>query len=218
MSKEFPNNSDRIVQLVYWVAYRLHLVWAFMFRPATEGVWVAVWSDGNLLLIKNSYRNTITLPGGGMDNNETPVAAAIRELSEEVGIDTTPDQLSLFARYSSTCEFKRDCINLFELELEQALVVEIDHREVSWFAVCSPEQALSVDIVSCPQGKHALAVQSGRFGWWCALVHKANACHLPVETARSLMSWRMIIAKYGTTAHGLRIDMMRPQMPFICVM
>jgi len=81
-----------------------------------------------------------------MDNNETPVAAAIRELSEEVGIDTTPDQLSLFSQYSSTCEFKRDCINLFELELEQALVVEIDHREVSWFAVCSPEQALSMNL------------------------------------------------------------------------
>lgn len=145
-SKKSPSNSDRIIQLVYWVAYRLHLAWAFLFRPTTEGVWIAVWSDGNLLIIKNSYRNTITLPGGGIDNNETPVAAAIRELDEEVGINATPDQLSLFSQYYSTCEFKHDCIHLFELKLAAVHAVEIDHREVSWFDVCSLEQAQNMNL------------------------------------------------------------------------
>ena len=51
---------------------------------------------------------------------------------------------------------------------------------------CGHEQALRLSIVSGPQCKHAFAVQSGRFGRWCGLVHMANACHLPLETARSM--------------------------------
>ena len=51
---------------------------------------------------------------------------------------------------------------------------------------CGHEQALGLSIASGPQCKHAFAVQSGRFGRWCALVHMANACHLPLETARSM--------------------------------
>ena len=42
------------------------------------------------------------------------------------------------------------------------------------------KQALRLGIVSGPQCKHALAVQSGRFGRWCALIHQVNACHLPL--------------------------------------
>ena len=80
------------------------------------------------------------------------------------------------------------------------------------------EQALRLGIASGAQCKHALAVQLGRFRRWCAIVHKANACHLPLETARSMMSWRLIIATFGTTARGLRIAMTRRQMSFICVM
>ena len=143
---EAPRPGDRIVQFVYWVAYRLHLLWAFLFRPATEGVWVAVWSHGNLLLIKNSYRSTITLPGGGMGHNETPVDAAVRELREEVGIEARPESLTLFDRYFSLCEFKRDHINLFELELAEQPVVDIDNREVAWATICSAEQALNLNL------------------------------------------------------------------------
>ncbi len=146
MTKKSPTKFDHIVQLAYWLAYRLHLAWAFLLRPKTEGVWVAVWCGDELLLIQNSYRNTITLPGGGMDTNETALLAAVRELNEEVGIETSGSQLSLFKQYSSTCEFKNDCINVFELQLKEALIVEIDHREVAWFSFCRPEQALNMSL------------------------------------------------------------------------
>ena len=137
---------DRLVQAVYWVAYRLHLVWAFLFRPECHGVWVAVWAGGRLLLIRNGYRNAITLPGGNIDGGESPLAAALRELREEVGIEARPQQLTYRGQYRSAVEYKRDHINLFELELEAVPDVRLDHREVTWAAMCSPGQALQLNL------------------------------------------------------------------------
>jgi len=141
-----PGWTDRIVQCIYWVAYRLHLLWTFVFRPATEGVWIAVWHQGQLLLIKNSYRRFITLPGGGMDNGETPLAAAIRELREEVGIEASQTDLSLYKQYLSLCEFKHDRINLFELELTEQPTIHIDNHEVSWAQITTGQDALKLKL------------------------------------------------------------------------
>ena len=40
-------------------------------------------SDGAVLLVRQSYRNSWGLPGGLLKKGETPVAAAIREVREE---------------------------------------------------------------------------------------------------------------------------------------
>jgi ADP-ribose pyrophosphatase YjhB (NUDIX family) len=40
-------------------------------------------SDGAVLLVRQSYRNSWGLPGGLLKRGETPVAAAIREVREE---------------------------------------------------------------------------------------------------------------------------------------
>ncbi len=133
--------ADRLIQAAYWVAYRLHLLWAFLFRPECHGVWVAVWSGGELLLIRNGYRNSITLPGGGIDGSESPRLAAARELQEEVGIRVPPEQLTFRGEYLSHCEFKRDHINLFEVELDAEPEVRLDKREVVWASMCHPERA-----------------------------------------------------------------------------
>jgi 8-oxo-dGTP pyrophosphatase MutT (NUDIX family) len=133
--------TDRFVQAAYWVAYRLHLLWAFLFRPECHGVWVAVWAGGELLLIRNGYRTAITLPGGGIDGSESPRLAATRELREEVGIRVLPEQLTFRGQYLSRCEFKRDHINLFELELADPPDIRLDNREVVWARMCHPVQA-----------------------------------------------------------------------------
>ena len=137
---------DRAFQLTYYVAYRLHLAWNYLFRPECHGAWVAVWSQGQLLLIKNAYRSSITLPGGSIDGAEQPVDAALRELREEVGIEAKPDELVFWGQYISLVEYKFDHINLFELELPDLPEFQLDNREVSWGAVSHPEQALKLNL------------------------------------------------------------------------
>ncbi|MDH4040090.1 MAG: NUDIX hydrolase [Gammaproteobacteria bacterium] len=137
---------DRVYQLAFYVAYRLHLVWNFVFRPQCHGVWVAVWSQGQLLLIKNAYRSSITLPGGSIDGLERPVEAALRELREEVGIEAEPGDLVFWGQYLSLVEYKYDHINLFELELPAMPGFQLDNREVSWAAPSLPEQALALNL------------------------------------------------------------------------
>jgi len=146
MTKTLGRIIDRSYQLAFNIAYRLHLVWTFIFRPESHGVWVATWFEGQLLLIKNSYRNTLTLPGGGLGRGETEVVAAVRELQEELGIGTRPSDLTFWGAYLSRAEYKYDHINVFELELTEYPDFQLDNREVSWGSFCSPEQALKMNL------------------------------------------------------------------------
>lgn len=50
---------------------------------------------GELLVVKANYKSYWSLPGGWIDDGETPLVAAIREAKEEVGIDVTEDELEL---------------------------------------------------------------------------------------------------------------------------
>lgn len=43
-------------------------------------------SDGRLLVVKANYKPYWTVPGGVIDEGETPKQAAVREVFEEVGI------------------------------------------------------------------------------------------------------------------------------------
>ena len=135
-----------LVRATFLCAYRAHLLWNFLARPTHHGVWIAVWSGGKLLLVRNSYRNCITLPGGGQDRGETLVDAAQRELLEEVGIRAEPEALDLWGQYLSLVEYKYDHINLFELQLDAPPRIELDHREVVWSEICSPAEALQMKL------------------------------------------------------------------------
>lgn len=137
---------DKLFRMAYVCAYKLHLIWNFVFRPTHHGVWVAVWAENELLLIKNSYRDQITLPGGGCDGGESLPQAAVRELREEVGLQVAPQALSFWGQYVSRVEYKLDHINLFELFLEARPEIQLDQREVEWSTLSTLDAAMELNL------------------------------------------------------------------------
>jgi len=130
----------------YKFAHTALVAFAFIFRPAMRGVNVAVWRDGRLLIIKNSYRQHYSVPGGYVKSGESSQAAAVRELAEEVGIEAYPNQLKPVNQYVFKVHYKRETIDIFELTVGSHVSVSVDNREVVWAGFMTPDKALTKDL------------------------------------------------------------------------
>jgi len=123
-----------LIQWIYIIGYKLGLCFWRLFKPLSNGVYIAVWCKNKVLLIKNSYKNDFTLPSGGIKKGERLNIAAARELFEEVNIKVKPDELKFVGAYSNLYEYKRDTINLFEIRFKSEPAFQVDNREVIWAA------------------------------------------------------------------------------------
>src|SRR5688572_6386981 len=96
-----------------------------LLRLRTRGVKVMLLDRrGALLLIRNGYGDTgqFVLPGGGIGRREEALAAAQRELAEEVGIAAA--DLRHLGDYETEAEGKRDHIALFHGTTDQPLRID----------------------------------------------------------------------------------------------
>lgn len=135
------------IRTAYKVAHRMLRAYWFVRRPRTEGALIALWNDGHLLLVKNSYRKEMTLPGGYVARGETPEQAAHRELLEEVGLDIPTDKFKAAFSDELPFEFRRDFLTIVELELATRPRIEIDNREVVWAGWKTPDEVLRMNVV-----------------------------------------------------------------------
>jgi 8-oxo-dGTP diphosphatase len=121
---------DRAWQVAYWAGFRVARLWWWLRRPPYEGTVVAVWLDGRVLVVRQSYRGSPTWPGGGIHLGETPAQAASRELTEEIGLSVRAEDLALAGEVKMLLDFRRDHVRIFELHLREAPALRIDRREI----------------------------------------------------------------------------------------
>ncbi len=144
--KTMSKPSDRLIQLIYALGYRVFLCVWFFLRPTSRGASVAVWRDGQILIVRNSYKKGHGLPGGCIDPGESDAAAAARELEEEVGLRVEKKRLAFVGNYYSEHEFKKDTVAFFEVTLSSRPEIRIDNREITWAAFRPPTAVLAMDL------------------------------------------------------------------------
>jgi len=141
---EYSRSSP--LRVLYRIAYLAARMWWFIRRPHTNGSLVALWCDGRLLLVRTSYRPLYSLPGGFMKQGETSLAAAERELLEELGL-TVVSGFRLAWQGTIAFEHRTDSATIWEASLNTAPSIRVDGAEVVWAGWKTPEEALALPLL-----------------------------------------------------------------------
>ncbi|HUB84833.1 MAG TPA: NUDIX domain-containing protein [Rhizomicrobium sp.] len=93
----------------------LSMIAKVVVRPTALGASVIAQDEqGRVLLVRHSYMPGWSLPGGGVGRNEPPETAALREMREEVGLNSsTPPEL--FGLYTRKVAWFSNVIALYRL-------------------------------------------------------------------------------------------------------
>lgn len=127
--------------IIYWCARAL----ITLTKTPIRGAFVAIWSQGQILVIRKSYRKGWWVPGGLLNKGETWEQAAVRETFEEVGMRIDEAHL-VFIKEMPGDLGPNDRIHLFEVEIDRPEDVKIDGREIIGAEFITPQEALKLDL------------------------------------------------------------------------
>ena len=132
---------NSLIRSGYRWGYRTLRVWWFLRRPHTHGAAVALWHEGRVLLLRTSYRDCYSLPGGFAKPGEPPEQAAARELQEELGIRLPAAGVRHAWNGSLRFESRTDTVNIWEVALESRPDFRVKGREIVWAGWLTPAEA-----------------------------------------------------------------------------
>ena len=99
--------------------------------------------EGEVLIVKPTYRKGWLTPGGTVQENETPYAGCRREVREELGVDFTVEGLACIG-YRSAHDDKVENIQFVfwggVLSPEQVSSIRLQESELEQFRFCAPDR------------------------------------------------------------------------------
>ncbi|MEA2012204.1 MAG: NUDIX hydrolase [Verrucomicrobiota bacterium] len=137
----------KLIHILFIIFYQIKKVVDLFYKFDSRGVYIAVWHKDRILIIKNSYKNDYVIPCGGVKRKESFLEGAIRELREEVNIQTTPEDLILVKdvllqqspKYSG---------KIYEIHFSEEPTFKPDGLEVVWAEFKTIPEALKMPLDS----------------------------------------------------------------------
>ena len=102
---------------------------------------------GKVLLLKPSYKEYWTIPGGAVENDESPLEACIREAKEEIGINVTIKGLILVDYLHSNGDVDENLQWIFNggiLGKRLASNIKVDGKEILDYKFMAIEDAVKM--------------------------------------------------------------------------
>lgn len=143
--------------LFYRAAYRFYRIYLKTFNLSLRGAVCLIEHQDKILLIRKNYGDLKwNLPGGGINRNETPAEAAIREVKEEVGIKLA--DVREIGNYTGTSYYEKDTLYIFHATTEKPdfRVDGIEIRKADWFKFDDLPEFLSDDVKRVVEIYHKL--------------------------------------------------------------
>ena len=101
-------------------------------------------NKNELLTLKPSYKDYWSIPGGVIEENESPKAGCVREVKEEIGLDVSLQFLCV--DWTSSKEGKGDSLQFIfyggVLPPEQENAIKLETEEISDYKFLAVDQAL----------------------------------------------------------------------------
>jgi 8-oxo-dGTP diphosphatase len=104
-------------------------------------------ADGGVLIVKPTYKPAWELPGGAVENDESPAGACARELREELGLDIAVGDLLCVDYNSSTPDYLESLMFLFDtatLDDAEIASIRLPPEELSEYRFVSPSEATAL--------------------------------------------------------------------------
>jgi len=102
--------------------------------------------EGRILIVKPTYRAEWLVPGGVVEQHESPRAACLREVREELGLETEAGRL-LCVEYESADESHSEGLKFIffggVLSAAQVQAIGIDRSEIEEFRLVPPDEAMA---------------------------------------------------------------------------
>lgn len=97
-------------------------------KKTHTGAYALILNEDKIVLIKKArggYIGKLDLPGGGIEHNETPLEAVIRECQEEAGVNIENSKLFIV------------CSNTFKWQMTPNIIENLHHLGILYTAECN---------------------------------------------------------------------------------